>query len=54
MALIPRQYFKMVSFSKSIKTLLTLNENCLQHSLELGNCQGGYYADADGSAFELL
>ena len=54
MALILWQYLKMVSFSESIKTLLTVNENCLQHSLELGNCQGGYYADVDSSAFELL
>ena len=44
----------MVSFSESIKTLLTVNENCLRHSLELGNCQDGYYADVDSSAFELL
>ena len=44
----------MVSFPESIKTLLTVNENCLQHSLELGNCQGDYYADFDSSAFELL
>ena len=26
----------MASFSESIKTLLTVNENCLQHSLEVG------------------
>ena len=52
MALILWQYLKMVSFSE--KTLLTVNENCLQHSLKLGNCQGGYYADVDSSAFELL
>ena len=54
MALILWQYLKMVSFPESIKTLLTVNENCLQHSLELGNCQGGYYVDVDSSAFELL
>ena len=44
----------MVSFSESIMTLLTVNENCLQHSLELGNCQGSYYADVGSSAFKLL
>ena len=53
MALILRQYLKMASFSESIKTFLTVNENCLQHSLELGNCQDGYYADVDSSVFEL-
>ena len=44
----------MVLFSELIKTLLTVVENCLQHSLELGNCQDGYYADVDSSVFELL
>ena len=53
MALILWQYLKMASFSELIKTLLTLNENCLQHSLELENCQDGYYADVDSSVFEL-
>lgn len=32
--------------------LLTINENYWQHSTELGNCQDGYYADIDSSAFE--
>ena len=54
MALILWQYLKIVSFSESIKTLLTVNKNRLQHSLELGNCQGGYHADVDSSAFKLL
>ena len=40
---------KMTSFSESIKTLLTVNENCFQHSLELGNRRNCYYADVDGS-----
>ena len=40
---------KMTSFSESIKTLLTVNENCLQHSLELGNRRNCYYADVDSS-----
>ena len=35
-------------------TLLILNENCLQHSLALQNCQDDYYADVDSSIFELL
>ena len=54
MVLIPWQYLKMASFSKSIMTRLIVNENCLQCSLALGNCQDGYYADVDSSAFELL
>ena len=44
----------MTSFLELIKTLLTVDENCLQHSLELGNCHDGYYADIDSSVFELL
>ena len=44
----------MASFSELIKTLLTVNKNYLQHSVELGNCQDGYYADVDSSIFELL
>ena len=44
----------MDSFAESMKTFLTVNENCLQHSLELGNCRGSYYADADSITFELL
>ena len=44
----------MASFSESIKALLTVNQNCLQHSLELGNCRDSYYADVDSSVFELL
>ena len=39
MALILWQCLFMVSFSESIKALLTVNKNCLHHSLELGNCQ---------------
>ena len=35
-------------------TLLIVNENCLQHSLGLGNCEDGYYADVDSSVFEQL
>ena len=54
MALILCQCLKMVSFSESVKTLLTVNENCLQHSLELGNCQGDCYDDIDSSGFKLL
>ena len=54
MKLIIWQYLKMASFSESIMTLLTVSENCLQHSLELGNCEDGYYADANNSVFELL
>ena len=58
MGLVLWKYLKKASFSESItesvKTLLTVNENCLQHSLELWNCWDGYYADVDGSAFELL
>ena len=53
MALILRQYLKMAPFSESIRTFLTVNGNCLQHSLELGNCQDDYYADVDSSVFEL-
>lgn len=53
-ALILWQYIKMASFSESIKTVLTVNENCLQRSLELWNCKDGYYADVDGSNLELL
>ena len=53
-ALVIWQYLKMASLSELTKTLLTVNENCLQHSLELGNCQDGYYADADSSVLELL
>ena len=53
-ALVIWQYLKMASLSELTKTLLTVNENCLQHSLELGNCQDGYYADVDSSVFELL
>ena len=52
--LIIGQYLKMVSFSESINTLLNVNENCLQHSLELGNCRDGYYADVDSIASKLL
>ena len=44
----------MASFSESIKALLTVNENCLQNSLELGNCQNSYYVDVDSIVFELL
>ena len=54
MVLILWQYLKMASFSKSIMTLLIVNENCVHYSLALGNCQDGYYADVDSSAFELL
>ena len=54
MKLIIWQYLKMASFSESIMTLLIVSENCLQHSLELGNCEDGYYADANSSVFELL
>ena len=54
MVLILWQHLKMVSFLESIMTLLIVNENYLQHSLALGNCQDGYYADVDSSAFELL
>ena len=54
MALIFWQYLNMTSFSELIKTLLTVDENCLQHSLELGNCEDSYYADVDSSVFELL
>ena len=43
----------MALFPKLVKTLLTVNENCLLHSLELGNCQDGYYTDVDSSASEL-
>ena len=39
----------MTSFSESIKTLLTVNENCLQHSLELGNRRNCNYVDVDSS-----
>ena len=53
MALILWQYLKMASFPELVKTLLTVNENCLLHSLELGNCQDDYYADVDSSVFEL-
>ena len=35
-------------------TFLIVNENYLQPSLALGNCQDGYYADVDSSTFELL
>ena len=34
MALILWQYLKWIH----LQTLLTVHENCLQHSLELGNC----------------
>ena len=44
----------MVSFMESIMTLLFVNKKHLQHSLTLGNCRDGYYADVDGNAFELL
>ena len=44
----------MASFSELIKTLLTANGDCLQHSLQLRNCRDGYYADVDSSIFELL
>ena len=54
MVLILWQYLKMASFSESIMTLLIVNENCLQHSLALGHCQDGYYADVDCSVVELL
>ena len=54
MVLILWQYLKMASFSESKMALLIVNENCLQYSLALGNCQEGYYADVDSSAFELL
>ena len=54
MVLILWQHLKMVSFLGSIMTLLIVNENYLQHSPALGNCQDGYYADVDSSAFELL
>ena len=43
----------MASFSESIMTLLIVNENCLQHSLELGNCQEDYRANVDSSVLEL-
>ena len=48
------QYLKMASFSEPIEIILTVNENCLQHSLEFVNCQYGYYADVDSSVFESL
>ena len=54
MALILWQYLKTASFSELINTLFTVNENCLQHSLELGNCPDGYYADVNSSVFESL
>ena len=54
MVLILWQHLKMVSFLESIMTLLIVNENYLQHSLALGNCQDGYYADVDNRTFELL
>ena len=54
MKLIIWQYLKMATFSESIMTLLIVSENCLQHSLELGICEDGYYADANSSLFELL
>ena len=54
MVLILSQHLKMVSFLESIMTLLIVNENYLQHSLALGNCQDSYYADVNSSAFELL
>ena len=42
----------MASFSESIKTFLTVNENCLKRSIELRrDC---YYTDADSSVFEML
>ena len=53
----------MASFSESIKTLLTVDESCLelwtfsvtlQHYLKLWKCQDGYHADANSSVFELL
>ena len=44
----------MASFSELIMTLLIANENCLKHSLELGNCQDGYYADVDRGVFKSL
>ena len=53
MVLILRQYLKMISFLEPLMTLLIANQSYLQHSLALGNCEDGYYADADGSAFEL-
>ena len=54
MALILWKYLKMASFSELIKSVLTVNESCLHHSLETGNYQDGYYADVDSSVFELL
>ena len=52
MALILWQYLKMASFSESINTFLTVNENCLKRSIELRrDC---YYTDADSSVFEML
>ena len=54
MVLILWQHLKMVSFLESIMTLLIANESYLQHSLALGNCQDGYYADVDSSAFGLV
>ena len=45
MALILWQYLKMTSFSELIDSF-----NCK----ELRNCQDSYYADVDGSVFELL
>ena len=53
-ALILWQYLKIASFLESIEALLTVNENFLQHSLELGNYRDGYYPDVDNSAFQLL
>ena len=52
MALILWQYLKMASFSESIKTFLTVNENCLKRSIELRRDR--YYTDADSSVFEML
>ena len=54
MALRLKQYLKMSSFSGSIKILLTVNGNCVQHSLRHWNCRDGYYADVAGREIELL
>ena len=43
----------MASFSESIMTLLIVNENCSQHSLELGNCQEDHSANVDSTVLEL-
>lgn len=48
------QYLKMALFSEPIEIILTVNANCLQHSLEFVNCQYGYYANVDSSVFESL